>query len=533
MKNLRFVAFLFVIIAVLALTGCFLFGRGPLEIVFISPALDGTGVLIDAVITIQASADLDTDTVTVDSVQLTQSGQPVAAAVVVTDQTITVTPDALLDFGTEYTLTIAGSVADTRGNTLEGEVSGSFTTRFLTVSVSSTGGIMQSGAAVTVDGVPAGTTDSAGQLPVSIPSGGTVAVGASKTFFMDTEDPSIPLDGSTYDAQLELAPYVFVSHRPEGGELVRLNSVDASPENYEYLSEIYHGEVEPYYLNQPVGVYTDYDNGAIYVLDGSWVGEPIYSEVTVVIRLTNFPPATDGSEATVSELYTVDPVQFVRYAQQLVVLEDGSVVLYDTYLYWPGEFRLVRLPQSLDFSSAQIGTVFPGPNPPEYDAMGLSQLPDGSFLVTGGDHSTIFAVTLDGVDDTTTQDFGTFTYGTGTNNLAYPTRSALSQDGTYVYISDTGYRFSVTPPPDDNSRIVRVDTNGSGFTSYGGPGTGTGRFDNPVILGLLPDNRLYIMDVGNSRLVRINPGVFDGGSAEWTQSDASANFTFDYWYNYS
>jgi hypothetical protein len=54
-----------------------------------------------------------------------------------------------------------------------------------------------------------------------------------------------------------------------------------------------------------------------------------------------------------------------------------------------------------------------------------------------------------------------------------------------------------------------------------------------VLLGVLPDNRLYIMDVANGRLVRVDAGVFDGGSANWVESDPQAGFAFDYWYNYS
>lgn len=58
-----------------------------------------------------------------------------------------------------------------------------------------------------------------------------------------------------------------------------------------------------------------------------------------------------------------------------------------------------------------------------------------------------------------------------------------------------------------------------------------------MILGILPNNRLYVMDRLNNRLVRIDPGVFGGGASGWAETDISdepaAALNFEYWFNFS
>ena len=51
-----------------SLTGCFTPTSIPLEILSISPEVDATEVLIDAIITVETSAELDATSVTVESV---------------------------------------------------------------------------------------------------------------------------------------------------------------------------------------------------------------------------------------------------------------------------------------------------------------------------------------------------------------------------------------------------------------------------------------------------------------------------------
>jgi Big-like domain-containing protein len=522
-KNRVSAVALIAMLALVVLSGCFSTTGVPLAVVSVSPVVGAEEVLIDASITVATSAELDELTVTAQSVLLLKgvvgASTIVAAEVTVTSQSMTIVPMATLDFGTQYTVLIAGTVSDVDGNLLEGEVSWSFTTRPLLVSVSTTGGQIATGARVTVDGVFVGTTNSAGDLAVKWPSGETASIAADKKLFIPTSDPSIPLDGSSYDAQLEVAPYIFVPDRYGASTAVpkisRLDAVDADPATYTTITSVDYGSGPTNYpLTGPRWVEVDYENGVIYVVDA-----PGNTSASFLIRMTNFPPAADGSDAEAVSLTDV------YGAQQIHGNADGSIVLVDFRFdsddpnYKQG--RLVQIPADLNYASAVFG-------PWNIAHMyGVTRMSSGQYLTIGGDGSGVDALLLDDISDLVAETFGSITYGTGDDQMQLPSRAIAPGDGSLVYISDTGIGGY------QNDRIVRYSSAGAGFAAYGVNGSSAGQFDRPVILGLLPDNKLYIMDVGNSRLARIDPGVFDGGSADWTESDAAASFSFDYWYNYS
>ena len=521
MKSIQYLLATVALAALLTLAGCFSQTGLPLEIVTITPALNASDVLINSTITIAASAEIDAATATADSIRLLKgsptAGTEVATGVTVSAESITITPTAALDFGTQYTVVIAGTVADTDGNLLSGEVSWGFTTRPLLVSVTTTGGQLVAGARITVAGSYVGTTNGAGQLPVSWPSGGSAAVAATKKFFLPTSDPSIPLDGTSYDAQLEVSPYIFVPTVPvvAAPSIIRLDAVDAAPASFVSIMSVNHGAgPATYTLAGPRWIEVDYRNGAIYIVDAA-----TSVAAATLIKLTNYPPAADGSEAQVVGLTAVSGTQ------QMHLNTDGSLVLVDFRFTAPNLLngRLVQLPADLNYTAAVFG--------PWNSAFmyGVTRIASGQYLTIGGDASVVDALLFDDVSDLVPDTFGTSAYGMGANQMQLPSRVISPAGSSVVYVSDTGEDLSSY----HNDRIVRYNSNGTGFAAYGSGGSTEGLFVNPVLLGVLPDNRLYIMDVGNNRLVRINPAVFDGGAADWTESDALATFNFTYWYHYS
>jgi hypothetical protein len=90
------------------------------------------------------------------------------------------------------------------------------------------------------------------------------------------------------------------------------------------------------------------------------------------------------------------------------------------------------------------------------------------------------------------------TDGTGANELLFPTTIHVSRDDQYVYISDTG----TTQPEYEvnaNHRVARYDIDGTNRANYGVPedfdgSQETGEFYHPIVLGVLPDNRVYVMN---------------------------------------
>jgi sugar lactone lactonase YvrE len=70
-----------------------------------------------------------------------------------------------------------------------------------------------------------------------------------------------------------------------------------------------------------------------------------------------------------------------------------------------------------------------------------------------------------------------------------------------IYICDTG-----------NNRIVRMTTDGFNWASFGSLGDGVGQFNKPVGVTVDSQGRIYTFDVNNARIVRID----DMTGAGWT-----------------
>src|SRR5579871_4858797 len=96
----------------------------------------------------------------------------------------------------------------------------------------------------------------------------------------------------------------------------------------------------------------------------------------------------------------------------------------------------------------------------------------------------------------------TYYLGSSPNNLVRP--SSLAFDSTnQLYIVDSS-----------NNRIVRMDNiSGTNFTSFGTLGSSTGNFYHPGQIAIDASNRLYITDTGNNRVVRMDAGTGTGSIA--------------------
>jgi hypothetical protein len=98
------------------------------------------------------------------------------------------------------------------------------------------------------------------------------------------------------------------------------------------------------------------------------------------------------------------------------------------------------------------------------------------------------------------QTFGTS--GTQTNNFSSPNSVFCDAANSKLYVVDT-----------NNSRIIRIDSGnggtnlGSNWEQFGSSGSGTNNFSIPRGISLdTANNKLYIADDGNNRLVRVDSG---------------------------
>ncbi|MFC1663678.1 Ig-like domain-containing protein [Patescibacteria group bacterium] len=99
-----------------------------LGVTSVSPVANATGVVITTNITATFTKDLDTDTVTVDSVKLTTGSTSVSGAISVSGKTITFEPVNDLSYKTVYSATLTTAIKATDETSLTQDYSWSFTT---------------------------------------------------------------------------------------------------------------------------------------------------------------------------------------------------------------------------------------------------------------------------------------------------------------------------------------------------------------------------------------------------------------------
>ena len=150
------------------------------------------------------------------------------------------------------------------------------------------------------------------------------------------------------------------------------------------------------------------------------------------------------------------------------------------------------------------------------NGLAVSQSGKIYYLRSNGFHDIDYIAEMDSFDDIEQSLFYMGSdYSDTANYLEYGIRLLTNLEGTMLFTADT-YDYDPENPygpwPDpsatDYDRIVRLDLSSTatsrGRLNYGTPGSGTSQFQNPIPLAVLPDNRLYIMDAGNNRLVSID-----------------------------
>jgi DNA-binding beta-propeller fold protein YncE len=211
---------------------------------------------------------------------------------------------------------------------------------------------------------------------------------------------------------------------------------------------------------------------------------------------------------------------YVRGPAQLVLSPSGDIIIAD--------LSNSRFVQMSGIDDPNVGT--PGTSTNFIDVQGVAVLPSGKLVRVHGMVLFVDLKIMDDIDETNMADFtgSSINAGSGVNDLLVPTRALVDAVGGYVYISDTDQ-----PLGTETNRIARFQLDGSNRTNYGSLGTATGEFANPLLLAILPDRRIYIMDVGNDRLVRVDN--FEDAATSWVEYKpvGADTFSFDYWYNFS
>ena len=390
---------------------------------------------------------------------------------------------------------------------------------------------------------------STGTLPA------TISIAYSKKFFVSGTASFQTADyaGQTAVSEvLEIAPRIFIDDMMGNGGIGRIVAVDdMSGTNRVDLSEIpgYAAEdVESSentgyqgFLDAPTAITVDYENGVIYVFDCESTGNQAYaSNDAVLIVLTDFP---ETSADTISESdVTIIPLQFgggavARASSNINAVHQAAVTGTDELLILCGteysESEIYRL------SNISSGTPFVEPAAamssglPGSMAAGLAESEGKIYLLTDTKYSSEGLYVLDGFDDTAEEELVSLS-----SEFDLAQRLLVDKSGRWLYAGDCDLSNPYT-----TDRIVRFDLDSADalldLEGYGSSGSGTAQFDEPILLAILPDNRLYIKDVANSRLVRVDWSG-DSAASAWAAwkpeddagtADVNEAFDFSYFYN--
>jgi len=143
-KRTRLLVVILLLLALVALVGCF----SPVDpdpepepepdlvapiVVSVQPAAGSLHNLINAVVTILFSEEVDSATVTADTIVVSDSFGNVVSGTLAPGLETTFSPDPPLRFGHTYSVSVTSGVADPAGNGLAAEISSSFSTRAVPV----------------------------------------------------------------------------------------------------------------------------------------------------------------------------------------------------------------------------------------------------------------------------------------------------------------------------------------------------------------------------------------------------------------
>ncbi len=397
----------------------------------------------------------------------------------------------------------------------------------------------------------------------------TVTITASKKFFV-TSSTTFTLsdytESSTLAEDIEIAPRIFIPDMMGNLGVGRIVAIDdMSGTNRVDLSEIpgyidsiaENNEIEAKLgkLDAPTAINVDYDNGIIYIFDVESSGNAAGpSNAAFLIRLTDFPTSTSDTLAA-ADVKIFGPL-YISFksraaAPSLTAIHQAVITGVDELLTISGNtYSSVELHKLSGMSTGTItvteAAADTANNLPTSLAPGLTVLPNGKLLLLhdsiGGANEEFLV--LDNFADTDTSDFMTNSSPSpgDVDYFALAFRLLVDLDGRWLYTGDV-YNSNWHQEGTEMDRIARFNLSSTAAnldrTNYGSEGSGTAQFNEPVLLAVLPDNRLYIQDAANSRLIRIDwtgSGTASGYSAYKPENNAGTadideSFGFEYFYN--
>lgn len=165
--------------------------------------------------------------------------------------------------------------------------------------------------------------------------------------------------------------------------------------------------------------------------------------------------------------------------------------------------RVIQMHGMTGAGWTSLGTLGYGPGH-FYEPTGIAV--DGSERLYVSDATTNQIVRFDDMSGAGWISFGSS--GSGVGQFLIPTGIALDRTRR-IYVADGG-----------NSRIVRINNmSGAGWTSFGSNGSGVGQFGTLAAVALDASGRIYAADTGNCRVVRIN----DMSGAGWMAFGSNGN----------
>ncbi len=230
-------------------------------------------------------------------------------------------------------------------------------------------------------------------------------------------------------------------------------------------------------FNSPSGIFVD-AAGRIYVAD---------SGNHRVVRVNDM---TGAGWTTLSEChqYSCTASNLFRRPSGIFVDKLGRIYVADGHI--------VRVNDMTGAGWTALGTClrpFECPGVKQFSAAGI--FVDAMRRIYLADsHGRI--IRISGADSTS---FGT--NGFGIHQFSHPSGIFVDAAGR-IYVADS-----------DNHRVVRInDITGSGWTTLGSRGSGFNQFNSPSGIFVDAEDRIYVADSGNRRIVRMN----DMTGAGWT-----------------
>jgi hypothetical protein len=352
------------------------------------------------------------------------------------------------------------------------------------------------GVSLEIDSALAAVTNDEGEALLSFDLASSKTVVAGKKFFVSNSSGITPSSDLSV-VQISLAPQIFFPDKTNPG-IIRID--DLSGTNRTEITQVNGSS-----FWDPIWVTVDYENGRIFVLDRS--------DPDIIFLFDEF---TESEQPAV--VVTPDISGNLFDVSQLTLDGNNGFYVADS-----GNSRLVYFPNTNDLS---YGVA---------DNLVLSDFTGGVGVLASGDlvfslyddfsQSSNLQITsgiISGIAGDFADVTNPITFNTGPNDLKDP--STIIADDTYIYVSDSGDPSGSYFPY--NHRIARYLQDGKGRENYGGSGSGDNQFDYPVLLAILPDDRLYILDTGNNRIASIPKSEFTApiDFQEYNPGDLSLDF---------